>query len=393
VHSTGRPIFVVLLSVLLAHTSLSGTQQAGVQPPAISSASTKFVLDDGTPVKLRLNRNLSSADAKGGDSIDFEVLEEVKVGDVVVIPKGNVAIGTITDAEHKKRMARGGKLDIEIDYVKLADGEKATLRAVKETKGGGHTGGMVTGIVVTSLVFWPAAPFFLFMHGKDTTIPKGTEVTAYVNGNMPLDPAKFGLVAAPASNVAVSSTSYSQPSPANAQLVITSNPAGAEISVDSNFVGDSPSEFAVTAGVHTITISKPGYKPWERKLTASSGKITVAAELERAPGGQAPQPASNASTNSPTDVAATQPGPLHQPAPIQPTQMATVEFSSIPAGAGIYIDNHVVGKTPMTTTVPSGEHVITIRKNDYRTWQKTINVASANVKVDAQLQQVSVTLH
>jgi len=48
-----------------------------------------------------MNRNLSSADAKTGDNIDFEVLEEVKVGDVVVIPKGSTAIGTITDAEHK----------------------------------------------------------------------------------------------------------------------------------------------------------------------------------------------------------------------------------------------------------------------------------------------------
>ncbi len=41
---------------------------------------------------------------------------------------------------------------------------------------------MTGAIVATSLVVWPAAPFFLFMHGKDTTIPKGTEITAYVNG-------------------------------------------------------------------------------------------------------------------------------------------------------------------------------------------------------------------
>jgi hypothetical protein len=150
-HSTGRPICAVLLSVLLAHTALSEIQQTAPQQPATSSVTNKFVLDDSTPIKLRLNRNLSSAEAKTGDSIDFEVLEEVKVGEVVVIPKGSIAIGTVTDAEHKKRMARGGKLDIEIDYVKLADGEKATLRAVKETKGGGHTGAMTGGIVATSL--------------------------------------------------------------------------------------------------------------------------------------------------------------------------------------------------------------------------------------------------
>lgn len=276
---TGRPVCAVLLAALLAQTSLSGTQQAAPQPPAKSSVTNKLVLDDGTPIKLRLNRNLSSADAKTGDNIDFEVLEEVRVGDVVVIPKGSTAIGTVTDAEHKKRMARGGKLAIEIDYVKLADGEKAAIRAVKETKGGGHTGAMTGAIVATSLVVWPAAPFFLFMHGKDTTIPKGTEITAYVNGTMPLDVAKFTPTASP--TVASSSAVPAQSNTTGAQLEITSNPSRAEISVDGNFVGDTPSELAVAAGVHTITISKHGYKQWERKLTISSGKVTVAAELEQ----------------------------------------------------------------------------------------------------------------
>jgi hypothetical protein len=279
--STGRPICALLLCALLTHVSLSGAQQVAPQQPRASSTANKFALDDGTPIKLRLDRNLSSADAKAGDNIDFEVLEEVKVNDVVVIPKGNIAIGTVTAAEHKKRMARGGKLDIEIDYVKLADGEKAAIRAVKETKGGGHTGAMTGAIVATSLVVWPAAPFFLFMHGKDTTIPKGTEITAYVNGNMPLDFAKFAPVAPSVSNVAASSAVASQSTPTNARLEITSNPSGGEISVDGNFVGDTPSELAVAAGVHTIVISKHGYKPWERKLTVSSGKVTVSAELER----------------------------------------------------------------------------------------------------------------
>jgi hypothetical protein len=382
---TGRAACAALLSLLLLQTV--SAQQAGFQQPATSSVSSKFVLDDGTPIKLRLNRNLSSADAKAGDNIDFEVLEEVKVSDVVVIPKGNTAIGTITDAEHKKRMARGGKLDIEIDYVKLADGEKAALRAVKETKGGGHTGGMVTGIVVTSLVFWPAAPFFLFMHGKDTTIPKGTEVTAYVNGNMPLDAAKF----APAANISAGSSTVSpQANSSSAQLEITSTPTGAEISVDGNFVGDSPSEFTVAAGVHTITISKHNYKPWERKLTVSSGKIMVTAELGQGLSDLVPEPSSSANTNLSPNVANAQ--PPQQSAQIQSTQLTTVVVSSSPAGADIEIDSRLVGKTPMTTTVPAGEHVITIRKRDFSTWQQTIKATSANIRVDAHLQQVGLTL-
>ena len=35
--------------------------------------------------------------------------------------------------------------------------------------------------MATAIVFFPAAPFFLFMQGKDVSIPKGHEVTVYTN--------------------------------------------------------------------------------------------------------------------------------------------------------------------------------------------------------------------
>lgn len=156
-----------------------------------SSRPGTLLLQDATPVKLRLTRNLSSADAKAGDSVDFELLEELKVDDLVLAPRGGTAIATITEAQAKKRMARGGKLNLTIDYLRLANGDKVALRAVKETKGGGHTGAMTGAMVATAVVFFPAAPLFLFMHGKDTVIPKGTEITAYVNGDTKLDREKF----------------------------------------------------------------------------------------------------------------------------------------------------------------------------------------------------------
>jgi hypothetical protein len=65
------------------------------------------------------------------------------------------------------------------------------LRAVKDAKGGGHTGAMVGAMVATSLVVWPAAPLFLLMHGKDVTIPKGTNISAFVQGDITLDESKF----------------------------------------------------------------------------------------------------------------------------------------------------------------------------------------------------------
>jgi hypothetical protein len=66
-----------------------------------------------------------------------------------------------------------------------------SLRAVRESAGGSHTGAMTGAIVATSLIAWPAAPFFLLMHGKDITIPKGTEIGAYVQGDITIDPARL----------------------------------------------------------------------------------------------------------------------------------------------------------------------------------------------------------
>lgn len=238
-------------------------------------APTGPTLEDGTPVKLRISETVSSADAHVGQTVDFEVLEEVKVGDTLIIPKGGIAWATVTEAQPKRRMGRGGKLDMNIDSVRLVDGEKVALRAVKDAKGGGHVGAMTGAIVATSIVFFPAAPLFLFMHGKDITIPKGTEITAFVNGDVPLELAKFR-------------PQESMPGPASATTAIatidfTSNPIGADIEIDGNFVGNTPSSLTVEPGDHTIKISKAGYKTWERKMKASAGNVKITAELEQDP--------------------------------------------------------------------------------------------------------------
>jgi len=252
------------------------SQPAQPTPPTTMG---KLVLEDGTPVKLRLTRNVSSGDARVGDTVDFEVLDEIKVGDLLVVPVGAVAWGTVTEAQAKRRMARGGKLSINIDSVRLADAEKVPLRAVKEGKGGGHTGAMTAAMVGTGIVFFPAAPLFLFIHGKDFTVPKGTEITAYVAGNAPLDPARFALPTIPELPTTPS---------AQATMQIESTPPGADIELDGAFAGNTPSALGAAPGEHMIRISKHGYKVWERKIRVSTGTVKVLAELEKAEATQTP---------------------------------------------------------------------------------------------------------
>lgn len=161
-------------------------QDSGLQP-----APPGPTLEDGTPVKLRLSQTVSSADAHVNDRVEFEVLEDIKVSDVVIIPKGGIAWGTVAVAQHKRRMGRGGKLEIVMDTVRLVDGERAPLRATKEAKGGGHVGAMTIGIVASGLLFFPVAPLFLLIQGKDITIAKGTEVPTFINGHFQLDLTRF----------------------------------------------------------------------------------------------------------------------------------------------------------------------------------------------------------
>jgi hypothetical protein len=160
-------------------------------PKTVPRPALTFGLVEDTPVRIRLARTMSSKDARVDERVDFEVLEDVKVGNVIVIQRGALAIATVTEAHPKRRLGRSGKLQMNIDFVQLVSGEKVLLRAVKGGNGGNHITAMTGAMVATSIVFFPAAPLFLFMRGKDLTIPKGTEVTAYVAADTHLDPTKF----------------------------------------------------------------------------------------------------------------------------------------------------------------------------------------------------------
>jgi hypothetical protein len=197
-----RIAIVVVFSLIVSSSALAQQGQqttapgnpktAPVQSPATApKPPLAFGLTEDTPVRIKLARTMTSKEARVDDRVDFEVLEDVKVGDTVVIERGAMAIATVTEAHPKRRMGRAGKLHMNIDYVRVASGEKVPLRAVKGGSGGNHIAVMTGAMVATGIVFFPAAPLFLFMHGKDITIPKGTEITAYVAADTPLDPAKF----------------------------------------------------------------------------------------------------------------------------------------------------------------------------------------------------------
>ena len=66
------------------------------------------------------------------------------------------------------------------------------------------------------------------------------------------------------------------------RLSVASTPDSAEIEVDGEFVGNTPSVLELDPGEHNIAVKKTGYKAWEKSIKLTAGEIKLNAELEPA---------------------------------------------------------------------------------------------------------------
>ena len=158
-------------------------------PPPIKTVPAGFdlTLANGTPAHLKLGKTISTASAHVGDVAELHAAEEVVVDGVTVIPIGATAVGIVTEVEPKKRLGRGGKLALSINFLRLGNNEKAAVRSFQETSESSSLAG--AGVSQG--------------HGKDIVFAEGSDFTAYVDGDVHLKKetflaAKDGANAAPA---------------------------------------------------------------------------------------------------------------------------------------------------------------------------------------------------
>lgn len=285
-----------------------------------SMAMAQVMIPDGTKIRVRLEENLSSATADMGQTLDFAVTQEVRIGDAIVIANGARATGSIVEVQERRRMGRAGKLDFSIERVQMVDGNWLSVRYTpnkNQGKGNGAAMGVTTGIL--AVVFWPAAPLGLLVKGHDVEINKGrtydvfADESTYVNGAiaastplmtraLPQAPAVMLRQAngAPVNNgglpagvngapnpVLVSNASMLNAMPAaqggemqggGATLTINANQPGADILVDGMFVGNAPTTIQLAPGVHKLVVQQ-GSSVWQRDLQITGGSVTINATL------------------------------------------------------------------------------------------------------------------
>ncbi|MBI3682259.1 MAG: PEGA domain-containing protein [Acidobacteria bacterium] len=236
----------------------------------------QIVVPEGTKIRVRLDQTISSATAEEGQTVELTATDAVRIGDVVVVPEGARVTGTITEARSKRRMGRAGKMDFSIDRVKTSDNQWVQLRYTV-TKKSGESHAVRTGVITAGVaaVFWPAAPVFLLMKGKDITINKGVTFDVYTDVNHTLN-ASTSPTVPPSGTGAQAVASV----PGTATVIITSSVAGADIELDGGFVGSTPATLQIPAGIHRISV-RSGLKVWQRTVQVTAGSsIPLSARLE-----------------------------------------------------------------------------------------------------------------
>jgi len=164
------------------HTPSATAPAPPSQNPSISA------LQDGVPIKLRLLSKLDSHTAKDGDEIPFDVVNDVVVDGVTVLRRGATATGVVVQAKSSRTMGRAGKLSFTVNDIKLRNGARVPVRAFSRTNGENRTAEMIALMAEMPIA---SAPFFLLIHGTNTAFSRGTEITAFVNGDLRLDLASF----------------------------------------------------------------------------------------------------------------------------------------------------------------------------------------------------------
>lgn len=136
-------------------------------------------IPEGTTLRVEVPEELSSKKNKKGSALKFNLIDNVIINDVVVVPAGATVIGHVSDQRSSGMFGRSGKLEISVDSVKSINGVDIPLEYVGRIEAGSD-GGAVAVATVVSLVGG------LFMKGKNVTIPAGTQLKVKVKSDTDL---------------------------------------------------------------------------------------------------------------------------------------------------------------------------------------------------------------
>ena len=243
----------------------------------------------GQMVRLKLHNVLTTENVVKGDPIDFDVAEDVVVATHMVIQKGAPARGRVVGVKGAgKRNAKDASVTFLFVSVRSVDSQDVPLRARPDKPKKAESKGNVEAND-------PLPGYAQRVIGAE----KGKEYAAYVDISATVNVPDTPVVAPPTAPVAPTAQPPSSPPPARADVPtpapanplmpeepalvdFNTNPPGADILIDGNLVGNTPSTLHVDAGRHLIQLRLGGYRSWTRTMRVEPGSSPfIRATLEK----------------------------------------------------------------------------------------------------------------
>jgi hypothetical protein len=232
-------------------------------PPSVLQA-VQVHVRDGQEVRLLLRNVITTENVEKDDTIQFEVAEDVVVNGHTIIAKGAPAIGKVVRVKGAgKKKAKDASITLVLVSVRAVDNQQVQLRKnpYKDTKKGDSKDNEIE---------------------EDQPIPdqmdrvvgaeKGKMYIAFLDQapviSVP-DTPTTSPPTPPATQQAVPQPQAIPQEPATVDFV--TDPSGADIMIDGNFAGNTPSSLQVTPGQHTIELRLSGYRTYTRSMKIDEG--------------------------------------------------------------------------------------------------------------------------
>lgn len=134
------------------------------------------VLAKDTLIKIKTITPLDSKKNKTGESVDFEVAEDVYASGMLLIAKGAIGRGKLTKVEQAQNFGRDAKMEVNFESVEALDMTRVSTflgeKAKKETESMALAAGAgMAGLILLGPIGVVGAAF---VHGKNITVPAGT---------------------------------------------------------------------------------------------------------------------------------------------------------------------------------------------------------------------------
>lgn len=171
---TGAAIAALFATPLAAQP----VQPAAAASPAAATADAGLLtLTAGTPITLAVTQEVNSSTHRAGDTFPLTVLNDVRIGDTIVIPRGTPARGEITWRTGKGAFGKSGKLEFSLRYIEL-NGQRIPVTGDYRQEGEGNTIATGVGIIAVGV-------FAGFITGKRARLPMGRELMSQLAQPVP----------------------------------------------------------------------------------------------------------------------------------------------------------------------------------------------------------------